>query len=60
MSYLENWQERSTWNYLPKYTSNTLISLGETPLILDAWEMVDGLIAPNFSRASIDNEDKGI
>ncbi len=40
--------------YLPRKTNNTEISLGETPDILDACEMVTGLILDNFCFASID------
>lgn len=39
-------------NYLPINTRSTLISEGETPLILEACAMVTGRIALNFSLAS--------
>ena len=34
------------------YTSNTEMSLGDTPEILLAWEIVVGCIFKSFSRAS--------
>ena len=42
--------------YLPKYTSKTEMSAGETPGILDACEMVLGLMDSNFCRDSIEME----
>ena len=44
----------STWNkcYLPRKTNSTLMSLGVTPLIRDAWDIVTGFMAVIFSRAS--------
>ena len=42
--------------YLPKYTINTEISEGDTPLILDACPIVFGFIFESFSLASDDND----
>ena len=37
-------------------TSNTLMSLGDTPGILLAWAIVSGSIFTNFWRASVDSD----
>lgn len=47
---------RETILYRPIYTSITEISLGETPLILEACETVAGFIEDNFSNASYDRD----
>ena len=44
--------ECSTWNYLPKWTSNTEISEAETPLIRDACPIDSGLILLSFCLPS--------
>ncbi len=42
------YKKRSTWNYLPIYMSRTLISLGDTPDILEACPIDLGLIFANL------------
>ena len=48
------------WNrliyYLPINTNSTLISLGDTPLIRDACDIVTGRIAFSFSLASKESD----
>ena len=43
-------------HYLPMYTNIDDMSLGETPLILDAWDKVFGLTSSSFDLASDDKD----
>lgn len=51
---LRNLVSRGTENYLPMYINKTEMSAGETPLILEACEIVTGRILLSFCFASID------